>query len=71
MTQPACTRCGGFFVMHTLDDQSIVIKAARCINCGNIVEPMMNAAKMLHAEGQQQAKERYRRKGTHYRTQPI
>ena len=54
MPQPTCPKCHGFLILHAMDDQSIVVRAARCINCGNIVDPVINAAVAVKSRNQRQ-----------------
>jgi hypothetical protein len=55
-----CPKCHGCLVLHTLDDTSHVIRAARCVNCGMIVEPTILAFQQLQAGGERFLKNRYR-----------
>lgn len=50
--QPACPKCQGFLVLHPMDDHSHVIMAARCVNCGTIVDPVITQFKRLQQQTQ-------------------
>lgn len=59
-TRPTCPKCAGYLVLHTLDDTTHVITAARCVNCGKVMEPTINAYAALQADGQRKIKRRTR-----------